>query len=261
MIQSIAELKASLAGTPLAERSSLELPILDTDEIAFALQISGDEVESAWHIARSRLDQTQRWPVSFGFWVDKYRWPDDILEEDFFSRFFYQEAPNPIDISPRGLCWLANDIDVSAFVERMAADRAQDYNFHTDFDPQNLSAEEARLPWYVPNTAVLLFLPTMSSWDTLAYLNWFGTSDYGAEYYIALGRSWEQRFGAELVVHRSTILECFVSRPPQTLPEAKGLAREHYLASPCTLDQPGLHISDYARGLLGYDRWALQENP
>lgn len=265
MIQSISELAASLAGTPLAERVMLELPILDTDEKAYALKISGDEVESAWKIARSCLSQTQRWPVAVGLWVQNLsRRSEQIATADFFSRFYYEEAPNPMDISPRGLCRLADRVDVPAFLERMARDRSQDddlYGYGDDFDPENLAPEDARLPWYQPNTVALLFLPTIDCWDTLAYLHWFGTSDYGAEYYIALGRSWEKRFGAELVAHYLTTLHCLVSRPPQNLRDAETLAQEHDLASPCTLAQPGLHTLDYAKGLLGYDRWALQENP
>lgn len=265
MIQSISELAASLAGTTLAERMMLELPILDTDEKAYALKISGDEVESAWRIARACLSQTQRWPVAVGSWVENWsKWPEQIARADFFSRFYYEEAPNPVDISPRGLCRLADRVDVPAFLERMAWDRTQEkalYGDWGDIDPKNLAPEDARLPWYQPPTVALLFLPTIHCWDTLAYLNWFGTSDYGAEYYIALGRSWEKRFGAELVAHYGTILQCLVSRPPQILGDAETLAQEHDLASPCTLAQPGLHILDYAKGLVGCDRWALQENP
>lgn len=54
----------------------------------------------------------------------------------------------------------------------------------------------------------------------MAYLRWYGTSDYGAEHYIALGRSWERRFGAELVAHYGTMLQRLVSRPPETIQDA-----------------------------------------
>lgn len=120
---------------------------------------------------------------------------------------------------------------------------------------------EMRLEWFTPDTAFVIFLPTSSSWETLAYLNWCGTNCHGTEYFIALGKSWEQRFGAELVADYGTMLQCLVSRPPADPHEAWELAREHDLAAPSNLALPGLPMRHYARGLVGHDRWFLHERP
>jgi hypothetical protein len=105
-----------------------------------------------------------------------------------------------------------------------------------------------------------LFLPCSNGWDALAYIHWYGSYD-GSENYIALGRSWEERFGAELVAHHGTMLQCLVSRPPQTIEEAWPLACEHDLVAECTLALSGISLRDYTRALVGWDRWFLHERP
>ena len=121
--------------------------------------------------------------------------------------------------------------------------------------------DRARPRWFMPDDAALLFLPVRSGWDTLAYLNWFGTSDFGAEHYIALGRRWEEQYGAELVSHYGTMLQCIVRNPPSGLPQSWRRAREHDLAGPSTLGLTGIPLRDYARALVGHDRWFLHERP
>jgi hypothetical protein len=92
-------------------------------------------------------------------------------------------------------------------------------------------------------------------------MHWYGTSDFGAEHYVALGRQWETRHGARLVAHYGTMIQCLVERPPASPIEAWSLACEHDLAAPCTLALPGIPLRDYARALAGWDRWFLHERP
>lgn len=308
MINSVQDLASILAGTLLSEREIAEIPILNSGETAYAIPISSREVESAWRLCRSLMPQMGRWPVATLLWTrGGATWTDQILEQDLFSRFYYQEAPNPVDVSPRTLCTLADAVEVSDFLERQAAHRSamvelddvMEYHLEVtnsrcgvSLDRQaiasarihgqpigseldlerfllnwemeqgvSLNPEDARQDWFEQDPTALLLLPIAQGWDTLAYLNWFGTSDVGAEYYIALGRSWEQRFGAELVAHYGTMLQCLVRRPPETVQEAWTLAYEHYLAGSCTLDLPGIRLRDYARALIGWDRWFLHERP
>ena len=122
-------------------------------------------------------------------------------------------------------------------------------------DCSNLIARAAPLA----DTALLL-LPVPDSWATLAYLHWWGC-EYESERYIALGRSWQRRFGAELVAHDGIVLECRVSRPPTTLAEAWELACEHDLASPGTLRLPDVALRNYAWALVGSERWFFCEGP
>jgi hypothetical protein len=312
MTDSIAAFTKLLGGTPLAGRKLFELPVLDTPEKAYAMEASLGDMEDLWRIARALVPQTGRWPVITTCWsggnlpVSKA-----IFEEDFFSRYGFEEAPNVDDVSPRALLGAVDRIDPDAFIARMEEERDDQLAAYGDFDGQIDDALEdtlrrtgtapsrqdvkeatidgraietayqldrwlldweqghggsgdpkmARQAWFEPDPVLLLFLPTPHSWDALAYLNWFGTSDFGSEYYIALGRAWEQKFGAELFAHFGTMLECFVSRPPASIQEAWELAQQHDLASSCTLALPGITLRHYATGLMEGDRWFLHERP
>jgi len=122
----------------------------------------------------------------------------------------------------------------------------------------------ARLPWYdasAHGNLALLFLPVACSWDALAYLHWFGADRFRSANAIALGRDWQRCFGAELVAHYGTMLQCVVANPPTDTQTAWKLACEHDLFSPGTLAPSGTLVRHYAQGLLGYGRWFLHERP
>ena len=307
-IDSLTELQALLSVSPLADRDIAELDVLDTGEKAFALEISGAEVESAWRIARELLPQTARWPVVSTFWSgSRTSWPEKLAAEDFFSRFYYEEAPNTADVSPRGLIAAAERVDPQVMLEALLQERdryesveeALEYQLEDTLSrygsvptaaeianaelngsaiqtPSQLERwlldwelkqegsgkpEYARQDWFVQDPSVLLWLPTPHSWETLAYLNWYGTSDFGSEYYIALGKQWTQQYGAELVAHYGTMLQYFVSQPPATPEQAWELAIQQDLVAPCTLALPGISVRNHAIGLVNYNRWFLHERP
>ena len=123
---------------------------------------------------------------------------------------------------------------------------------------------QSHLEWYSPqpqDPVALLFLPITCSWDALAYLSWFPTEYQRSESYIALGRSWQERYGAELVAHYGTMLQCYVSRPPTQIQAAWKLAREQILVAPCTTLLPGIPLRHHALALLNCGRWFLHERP
>ena len=305
MINSLEQFQAALSTTPLAGRDLVALPILDSGEEAYALRASGDDIEALWREARSLVDATGRWPVATQLWSGGGgNFSADLNNADLFSRFYYLEAPDADDVSPRALVAAAAEVDVDAFVARMKAEREEDLssddieieyaredtlqrcgkaptleeleaqNFATpialerwmlDWELQHggiSKPENGRQDFFEPDdTALILFLPTSDPWETLAYLNWYGTSDNGSEHYIALGRHWQQRYGAELFAHYGTMIECFVSNPPTNIDDAFELAQQHDLAGPCTLPLPGITLRNYAAGLLGHDRWFLHDRP
>lgn len=372
MIDDKNDLSLILMDTPLAGRDIMELPVLDTGETVFSIQITQTEAESCFTAARALLDRTGRWPlitnVSISQSFDFTSFSEDtsqsfseavesiqaschtgtsglmsainklakvlepltqklaqhntkeemgdslqhqLIEEDLFSRFYFEEAPqfedNPVPaiISPKAIISRADTADYQqAFCQY--TEQTTDYvplgEYISSYDGIRVTArpsekeiaaversgklttnsdnerwidaweqqhgyvtdiENSRQPWYEPDhgATLLLFLPTAHSWDALAYINWFGTSDIGTEYYIALGRSWEKRFGAELVAHHGTILHCIVHHPPKTLEEAWQLACEHDQAAGCTLGLPMIALRDYAHALIGWKRWFLHERP
>lgn len=120
------------------------------------------------------------------------------------------------------------------------------------------------LDWFEPdglNTGIIL-LPTLKSWETLAYASFFGAEGFGeAEKAIAVLKSWNQRFGAELVAHYGTMLQFVVRDVPSTPQDAFQLAWEQSLLASCTLLLPGISLREHARALRHTRRWFLHERP
>jgi len=125
----------------------------------------------------------------------------------------------------------------------------------------SIDLADVRQEWHAYDSVALLFLPSPNPWDALAYISWFGATDYGAENYIALGRSWHKRYGAELFFHSGTEIRCLVTNPPSEVKDAWGLACEHNLAADSTLALPGIAVRHHALGLVDCDRWLLFNQP
>jgi hypothetical protein len=312
MIDTIDALSRLLESTPLAGRQLAELAVLDSGELAFAVRIGPDELETAWRSARGLLEATGRWPVAVSIPATCASWQASLVDADLFNRFFFEEAENTADISPQGVLAAAAKADVPAFLERLAGMQAADGPLEQDeieealantrnscgsapelaevsealssgsTDSDRYRLEQMLLAWEAAHCdasaqpadtayqqwmqgegypSALLFLPTPHPWDALAYLHYFGASPMGSEYYIALGRIWQQRFGAELVAHYGTMLQVVTSRRPVTPESALQLAREHDLAALDTLSRPGVSLRDHARYLLAHDRWFLHQRP
>jgi hypothetical protein len=310
MIDSVQSFAQHFVGTPLAGRRLFELPILETPEKAYAVEAPLGDMVELWRTARELVAQTGRWPVITTWWSNGgLSGSEARCGEDLFSRFYFEEAPNAEDVSPRALVAAADSIVPAEFIKRMEQQRDQQRADYADFDehiayelgetarrcgaaPSRDDVNEARLGGRAIGTAYqldrwlldweqahggsrdpdmarqegfeqepvfLVFLPTPNCWDALAYINWYGTSDFGSENYIALGRAWQKRFGAELFAHFGTVLECFVTRPPVTVQDAWELAQQHDLAASCTLG--GIALRCYATDLMTADRWFLHERP
>lgn len=115
------------------------------------------------------------------------------------------------------------------------------------------------LDWYEPTeqTIVLILFPTAHSWETLAYLSWYG----GSRLAIPLIKRWHQKYEAELVYHYGTMLQFLVNKKPSNPQEAFELASQQVLLAPCTTMLSGISIRDHARSLLEVDRWFIHERP
>lgn len=308
MIQRQEQLRDHLIGSILEGREIVAVPVLDTGTLAFAVPIDSSEVEAAWRAARALLSETGLWPIASTFWsAGGLPFSTQVLEEDFFNRFYYAEVPGCEEVSPESICMRVKDVDVSRFLDDKEFHAEEEYGLDEFIESEldevenrcgerpdmtllerslvagerirtsyqlerwlydyehargfRSEPEESRQEWFTNDPSVLLFLPTRSGWEALAYLHWYGASGVGSEYYIALGKTWEERFGAELVSHYGTMLQCIVNRPPRNADEAFPLAREHNIVSPCTLALPGILLRDYADALVDWDRWFLHERP
>lgn len=135
-----------------------------------------------------------------------------------------------------------------------------------DWEQQNLNLPESYLPnlsyleSFEPTGQVtaLILLPTANSWESLAYLNFFGGHSAAG---IALLKKWQQQYQAELVCHYGTMLEFQVGIKPATPEAAFELACEQVALAPCTVQLPGISIREHARALMQIDRWFLHERP
>lgn len=124
-------------------------------------------------------------------------------------------------------------------------------------DLEYLDLDWHESPGEIDHTLVLL--PTPYSWETLAYLHWFGAASSSTV--IALLKSWHERFKAELVAHDGLMLLFNVYQRPSTPKEAFQLAVEQVTFAGSTLYLPGISIRDHARALLHIDRWCLLDKP
>lgn len=106
---------------------------------------------------------------------------------------------------------------------------------------------------------VLVLTPAREMWRAAACLPFW--SDLGWPWLYAALRSWQQRFGAELVLADRVQRWIQVARRPGTPREAMALAIEHCAVTSDTLVLPGVSLRDHARHLLNSDRWLVYHKP
>ena len=123
--------------------------------------------------------------------------------------------------------------------------------------------DAAYLGWFEPvnQPMALLLLPTPNSWETPAYIQWYGAEALGSPTVVAALREWNARYGAELVAHFGTMLQLVTARRPATPDEAFHLAWQQEGLAPCTTLLPGVSLRHHARVLLQADKWFLHERP
>ncbi|SDJ38606.1 protein of unknown function [Streptomyces indicus] len=92
--------------------------------------------------------------------------------------------------------------------------------------------------------------------DALAALGW--TADAPLALLCALLRSWEERFGAQLVAVSGSEVHLAVARPPVSAEHARLLAVEHVLTTAHNIvDDPPTPFPEYAERLVGRTHWSF----
>ena len=287
MLNSIEELEALFTPTPLVGKMFQALDIPGHQEQIFSAPIDTDRVFSSWEIAHQYLAKTGRWPIIVEPWGDL---------EEYVNRFPY-ELEQLGKESPRQLIDSAREVDLSSLLQAWLTEQeepAQDWwqtevpltrqsfgltppaevyahcKTHWELDRALLEWEEEQeasfdttkmhihIDWFEASKPHLFLLPTPHSWATLAYVPWYEQRTVPT---MALLKDWEERFGAQLVCHYSTMLQFRVSKPPQNLEEAWTLAQEQVCVAPCTTALPGVSLRDHARALVGHGSWFLHERP
>lgn len=103
---------------------------------------------------------------------------------------------------------------------------------------------------YVPITLV----PTDIPWQVPAYLDISG-NDPPASVHVAVMKYWHVEWGAELFGAVPGEIEMLIKRPPSTVNEALGLAREQYVYCPDLVQQNTRTIEGLASHLLNSKVW------
>jgi hypothetical protein len=100
----------------------------------------------------------------------------------------------------------------------------------------------------------LALVPARRSADLPALLEW--SSQAPVPLLSALLRSWEERFGAQVMSACRNSLRVSVARPPLVLRDAELLACEHVLSTAASIvDDPPSTFPDYAASLVGRSDW------
>lgn len=106
-------------------------------------------------------------------------------------------------------------------------------------------------------TGRLGLVPATRPADVIATLGWQGPTnscdDVGP--FAAVLRTWEDRFGAEVVGIGFDTLTLGVRRPPSSNEEATAVAAEHYAVCMDNISQGAGSIRPYAAELKGAGRW------
>lgn len=94
--------------------------------------------------------------------------------------------------------------------------------------------------------------------QALVALGWAGPANYGpTREFAAVVASWEERFGARVVLLTGDTLQLSVAAPPTTLDEALRVAAEHFAFCPDNVWQ-GMGpytLAAYAEGLVDAEGW------
>jgi hypothetical protein len=102
----------------------------------------------------------------------------------------------------------------------------------------------------------LVLVPAHCSSDALALIGW--SAGAPLPLLCALLRSWEDRFGAQVVAVFGSELHVSVARPPVEAEHADLLALEHVLSTADNIvDDPPTPFPEYARDLVGRTSWSF----
>ncbi|MFC9499264.1 DUF4253 domain-containing protein [Streptomyces sp. NPDC056982] len=107
---------------------------------------------------------------------------------------------------------------------------------------------------------VLALVPVGRAADLPAAIDWSGPVNYENDVarLCAILRSWDDRFGVQVVALSYARLDLSVAAPPQTLDTALAVAAEHFAFCPDNIWQGYETIRLYAEeGLVGNTRWTF----
>jgi hypothetical protein len=122
--------------------------------------------------------------------------------------------------------------------------------------PHELLALSSPSPGSRSDDVVIGKIPTSHSWEVPGFLKYGGWNACPLpEDHMAALKSWEDRYGAQIVVVTQDTIECRVKERPRDKESALSLAREHYLYCGDVVDQGLGSVSSLAAVLMVSDSW------
>jgi hypothetical protein len=223
--------------------------------------VPGDQALATWQRLRA---EGKGWPVVLGGDEDLMLVTEGLLEID-------TRAPEDILAAARTLRFPASLIEQRAEDRRRAREWLRE-NGHDDGEDEEHQPEVGDWPDAVeplgltvatdvltgaPLDAVhLCILPCATGSEAMAFLRWGGwNKNPPAEHHVAALRSWEERFGAELVGLSHDTMNLHVAVRPATRDAALSLAREHYLYCNDVVDQGTETLAALGGALMDGDWW------
>jgi hypothetical protein len=160
----------------------------------------------SWRRLRAAHDRTGLWPFLVG---------PDLNDEDrqAISELWYEAATehDPAAVT-RGLT-----LDVQAFFAQHTTELEVP-------DPATLTVDPAALAWadrepqfgFSSRDTVIGLIPARDGWEVPGLLSWQGAVNYDLDgaHHVAVLRSWQERYGAELVTLTRDQIELLVAHPP-----------------------------------------------
>lgn len=215
----------------------------------FVIEIASSELREAWRELRTHVSQLGRWPLATTSW-DHGSVDEETFARWLYGR--EDNSPQAVCARARAITledvmrrhrersrsWDAEnwerivEVELNQTRRRFGASPTLEQALALDLRANRVALErwlldweEARQPtrvpdaggylkWFEPDNCSLLLLPTASSEEVLAYVSFYGGEGPGGhERWIALLRSWRERYGAEMVACWGTMLQLQVSAP------------------------------------------------
>ena len=239
--QAVLALQLTAAGL-----DATSLAVLDPipEGTCYRLDVAGAEAITTWKTLRAQVAAPGFWPVLLGT-AAEVDWLDEAVD-------IADEAP-----VAELLAAVDEANDVLAHGAAPLAQLQSDGEWPDDASPRHDFAVAVDLVSreFHPQV-VLALLPTREGAEAAAWLRFGGFNDcpHPAEHVKAL-RSWNDRYGAEVLAISHDTLECHVEHPPTDRRDAMQLAREQHAYCEDIVSQGTESLARLAAGLLGGTAW------
>lgn len=283
------ELRELLAGEGLTAAEEIQPP---SDEgVVWLLHAGAEDWFDAWQLLRDLVPQTGRWPLAVTDVATGWNQPPppgrrDLRPGRVMRRLATVDVPALLDALERDadpeplgdwldfhledteeLCGHAPTAEEvrSALGETTTEMAVERWLLAWERRHCPGSGEGGPAPylnWFDPGGEIkLLLLPRPEPWSAAVYVGHFGGDWPDSDLRPALVRHWSELYGAEPVANWDTMQQFVVRRPPGTLDQAWEVARAQALLWYDTVALPGQSVRQFARDLVGRERWFLHLRP